>query len=317
MKLSELVRQWRIKGALQFLLAVIPGGEPINDMLQARFGGLSDFEQAIATKVEDWAGIMTLLGGAGRPPIEGCTLLEIGTGWHPTLPVCFLLAGVGRVHSVDLNRHLSERLTLRMHDSLRGHLGRIAGLAGQPEADVAARYKAMTRAVAAGPLLPALGVDYLAPCDASYLPALPDRSVDIVYSNSVLEHVPPQQIAALFRESHRIMKDGGVMVHAVACNDHYAHFDRGISFVNYLQYSDRRWRIWNNRLQYQNRLRAPDFIRYAEESGFRILHQTRAVRPGTMEAAARMELAPQFRHYSREDLTATSVNFVAAKESRA
>ena len=99
----------------------------------------------------------------------------------------------------------------------------------------------------------------------------------------MLEHVTPAALPSIMRESWRVLRDNGLMVHGVACNDHYAHFDPTISFVNYLQFSERRWRWFNNDLNYQNRLRAPDFLRAARESGFEILHEARAVRPRTRE----------------------------------
>ena len=162
-------------------------------------------------------------------------------------------------------------------------------------------------------LLVAADVRYHAPQDAAKLDWIPDGSVDMVYSNSVFEHILPAKIVGLMREAWRVLKPDGLMVHAVACNDHYAHFDKNISFVNYLQYSERQWRFWNSRLHYQNRLRASDFIKCAQDSGFRILHQARAIRPGTREALSRMRIAPQFHRYDPDDLAATTVDFVAAK----
>ena len=76
-----------------------------------------------------------------------------------------------------------------------------------------------------------------APADASQTSLLAD-SVDVVFSNSVLEHVPRDMIERCFAEAHRILRPGGVMFHSVHCGDHYAHFDRSISPLHYLQFSD-------------------------------------------------------------------------------
>ncbi len=81
-----------------------------------------------------------------------------------------------------------------------------------------------------------------------------------MFSNSVLEHVDPGLLHALLAESRRGIGAHGVSVHAVACNDHYAHFDRTIAFVNDLQFDDAAWSRWNNPLNHQNRLRAPNSI---------------------------------------------------------
>lgn len=51
------------------------------------------------------------------------------------------------------------------------------------------------------------------------LDGLPDGSIDIVVSNSVLEHVA--DLPALFRSLARVLTPGGVMVHRVDYRDHF------------------------------------------------------------------------------------------------
>jgi hypothetical protein len=50
------------------------------------------------------------------------------------------------------------------------------------------------------------------------------------------ERLRPAFIPPIMREAHRVLKDGGLCVHAVACNDHYAFFHESISFVNFVQF---------------------------------------------------------------------------------
>jgi len=111
----------------------------------------------------------------------------------------------------------------------------------------------------------------------------------------------------------RVLRPGGLALHNVACNDHYAHFDPRISFVNYLQYTESQWRKWNNSLQYQNRLRAPEFLDLATKAGLEVIYKRISVRPGTRDALASLEIAPEFRRFSTEDLAITTVDFIARK----
>jgi hypothetical protein len=90
------------------------------------------------------------------------------------------------------------------------------------------------------------------------------------------------------------------MDHFIDMSDHYAHFDRRISEYNYLRYSDRRWRPFNNRLQYQNRLRISDYRRIVQEAGFRVVAED--AERGPAELLEQITLAPRFRSYSQEDL---------------
>ena len=46
---------WRIKGITQKILGIMPGGVPLNDLLQRSVGGLRDFPNHVASRVfDDW-----------------------------------------------------------------------------------------------------------------------------------------------------------------------------------------------------------------------------------------------------------------------
>jgi SAM-dependent methyltransferase len=316
MIMKSAIRHWRIKGIIQGGLSLLPGGAWINDHLQTTVGDLKRFESNVGLKMDDWTGIMSYLEAIGRNQVAGQSIFEIGSGWYPTLPLSFALAGAERIYTADLNCLMNEPLTFRMLNALEAHLDRIAAKSAQPIESVREKYRRLKQAQGLKQLLEVANVDYRAPQDAAKLTWMPAGTLDMVYSNSVLEHVSPEVIPCLMREAWRVLRPVGLMVHAVACNDHYAHFDKSISFVNYLQYTDKQWRVWNNRLNYQNRLRAPEFIRFAEESGFQIMKENRAYRPGSRQALAHIRIAPEFAAYSTEDLAATTVDFIAAKPKR-
>src|SRR5271168_2608095 len=114
MNLKKSILNWRAKGLIQASLSVLPGGGRVNDYLQKSVGGLKKFECNINDKVGDWGCMMAYLGAVQRGDVEGRRILEIGTGWYPTLPMCLALAGAQRVYTVDLQRHLDSALTFRM-----------------------------------------------------------------------------------------------------------------------------------------------------------------------------------------------------------
>lgn len=305
---------WRIKGLIQKALGPLPGGDALHYRLQRRFGGLRDFRREFAIKIDDWTIMIAQLRGQGID-LRGAELLEIGTGWYPTFPFACHLAGAARVHTYDLNRHLRPDLVRLCATGFADVLPAIAEAAGAELDDVRARHAALLAALSDGrdpETATAGGVRYHAPADATTT-GLPADSVDLVFSNSVLEHVAPSVLAPLYAESRRILRPGGAMFHSVNCGDHYAYADRRVHQLNYLRYDDRRWAFWNNRFLYQNRLRAHDFVDAAREAGFAIALDTSTPRPQRLEQLAAMTVAPQFAHIPPEKLCITSVDFIARK----
>jgi SAM-dependent methyltransferase len=285
---------WRIKGAIQKVLGAVPQGEKLHYLLQRRGGGLRDVEREVSIKCEDFALMVGHLSRAGID-VKGTRFLEMGTGWYPTFPFSLYLAGAASVDTVDLNRHLKPELTLACAKFL----------------DAPALVEALERGAS---LEDATGgvVRYRAPADASDT-KLPDGSIDVVFSNSVLEHVPGGVIERCFTEAMRILRPGGVVFHSVNCGDHYAYVDKSIDQLNYLRYSEAEWAVWNNEFLYQNRLRASDFTAMAKDAGFAIELDTSRPNPIRLAQLDRTPVHADFARYSRDQLAITSIDFIARK----
>ena len=305
---------WRLKGAIQKVLGSVPGGHRIHFQLQRRIGGLTDAGREADIKVEDWR---LMIGHvlASKIVLEEATLFEIGTGWYPTFPLCFYLAGARRVITVDLTRLLERELVLMVVERLARHVPAIARAAALPQKEVEARRLDLVVALQRGASIEEAThgvVDYRAPADATAT-KLPDDCVDVVFSNSVLEHLPPDVLEACFTEARRILRPGGISVHSVNCGDHYAYADPRIHQLNYLQYSEAQWRRWNNAFLYQNRLRAVDFLEVAKRSGFTIEIDTSRAHPKRLDELDGIAIDPAFKRYTREQLAVTSLDFVGRK----
>jgi SAM-dependent methyltransferase len=301
---------WRVKGVVQGVLSTVPGGGMVNDCLQTTLGNLRDFEANVDTKVvADWLVQLGNMQKLGVRP-QNLDYVEVGTGWFPTLPICYRLAGARSCRTFDVVRHLNPKMTFRMLRRIENHLPAIAEGSLRPLEDVKAAYAGLCNTKTADQLLRGAGIEYFAPHDAAAT-GLPDASVDVVYSNSVLEHVPADAILRIMRETRRILRKGGLAVHSANCGDHYAYFDRGITQVNYLTYPERQWSKWNNRLLYQNRLRPSDFLDLAEQSGLRIVLDGSRPDPKMLSVLPTLTIAPEFRRYPPEQLATTTADFVA------
>ena len=195
---------WRIKAGVQKALSSLPGGYWLNGRLQRTAGGLRNQEKDLKGKLEDFATTSLLLQDA-KMDIVGARIVEIGTGWYPALPLCFYLSGAESIRSYDLTRHLSKSLLLRSIETLEDHLELLAGVAGCPREDIQYRYKLIRDCRSVETVFQVANISYCAPADAANT-GVPDASIDLVYSNSVLEHVSREALPRLFGEAWRVLR---------------------------------------------------------------------------------------------------------------
>lgn len=303
---------WRVKGIAQRTLSATPGGMFIHDLLERLHADGGALAKQIGFEVRvHWDAHMVRLRQLDFD-LHGKQMLEIGSGRLPVMPLCFALAGVERCITMDLRRRMGSPAVMRTLRRLEPHLADIARMSGQDIAQVRGRWREWMDLRDGQAVLDAAHIVYMAPKDATAT-GLPDGSVDLVLSNSVLEHVPQAELHRLMAETRRILSPDGLAVHNVNCGDHYAYFDHHITQIHYLLYSEEDWRKWNTTLQYQNRLRASDFLAAARQAGLDIVLDSHKPRPALLELIPGMEIAEEFKHYPVEELCCTSIDFVARK----
>ncbi len=125
-------------------------------------------------------------------------------------------------------------------------------------------------------------------------------SVDLFISNNVFEHIPIDVITDILREFRRLASGGAVGSHYIDMGDHYCTFDSSISVYNYLRFPHWMWRFFNTDLQYQNRLRLPDYRIAHHHAGWHIVREQPKV--GRVEDLKRIRVSRDFAHYAEQDL---------------
>lgn len=301
---------WRVKAAVQGLLARVPGGVAVNDVLQRAVGDRRDERSHIdSTVTNDWLFHQEVLRDLGFE-VRGSELLEIGTGWLPVFPLCYALAGARHCYTYDLHPHLNPAKAVVALRHLENHLQAIAHATHDTEQAVRERWQRLSTIDDGTELLKAAGIVYCAPADSTAT-GIADASLSLVFSNSVLEHVSADILGDLMQESRRVLEPQGLSLHSVNCGDHYAYFDRSITQAHYLRFPDRKWRMFNNDILYQNRLRAVDFVTAAKSAGMRVMRDIHVPRPELLKRFDELPIAPEFRRYSAEQLCTTSVTFAA------
>jgi hypothetical protein len=100
------------------------------------------------------------------------------------------------------------------------------------------------------------------------------------------------------------------MVHRLNLVDQFSYFDQSITPFNFLKYTAAEWRWRNSPLIWQNRLRITDYRELLSGAGFEIADEENV--SGKAGELAAVPLAPEFRHYSKEDLLVLH-SFITAK----
>ncbi|MGH9278625.1 MAG: class I SAM-dependent methyltransferase [Acidimicrobiales bacterium] len=240
---------WRAKALLQGAFSLLPRGHDVNYLFQRHIThGLPLQEHKLDEMVELAGHHAAALAQRGRVPLGACRAYEFGAGWDLGMPLLLYCAGVNHqtivdirpLTRVDLVADLARRL--RSKDLPAAFVRRPEEPGGDDLDGYLARH----------------GISYRAPLDRST--GLPAGSVDGITSTNTLEHIPPADIAAILRECRRLLAPGGVMSFQIDYQDHYSYFDPSISVYNFLRYDDRRWRLYNPSLHFQNRLRHRDYL---------------------------------------------------------
>ena len=300
--------RWWIKVQAQRLLSRAPGGEALYYELQKRFGGYSRFR--VGNKISQGVALLAALHAAGYA-VENKATLEIGVGWVPLVPMLFFLFGQRECIGLDVRALLKADLALLAAGQMRSHEKYLAEKVPWAWSGYAsARLARIEEVHDLAELLDVIRLGYLAPADARNTHLL-SESVDIVFSNTTLEHIPTDQLTELFTEARRILSPSGVMVHLIDCSDHFSHDDPKLSRIGFLRYSDQEWRKYNTKFTYQNRLRASQYRRMIGAAGFEILFWESSVSPRLQANPPDFALDPQFRAMNFDDVCTTLITVVA------
>jgi hypothetical protein len=158
--------------------------------------------------------------------------------------------------------------------------------------------------------------DILAACNATYLTngvqdlaSIPGDSVDLVFSQAVLEHVRLADFAETQRQTARMLRRNGVASHQVDLKDHLA------GSLNNLRFDQRTWEAeWMAQSGfYTNRLRFSEILAIVREAGLE--PEVTDVQRWPRLPIPRRKLAPHFAAMSDQELTVTQFDFIARAAS--
>ena len=260
------------KAFIQNLLALLPDyiGKKIYYQIQRKFGSLRTTNHSkrllISNTIFNLAEIQNI-----NP--KNKKFLEIGTGRNIMLPLGLWLKGAKEVTTVDINKYFDKKLFL---DSLNWIIENKKFIIDKIKDIEINRIEEIENFTSLenkniDKFLENININYLAPCDAANLP-IRDNYFDFHISFTVLEHIKLNILEKIFRESKRVIKDNGYLIHLVDYTDHFSHSDPNLTKISFLSYSKiKRNLLINNKFMYMNLLRHDDFISFFKKNSFELI----------------------------------------------
>ena len=290
------------KHAAQKVLGAIPYGYRIQELVKRVTGRADPFTVADNLREELRTKINRFNAAGIEPPGR---VVEQGTGWHGFDLVLFHLAGARRIVTYDTMPWLRADLLRRNAEVLADTADIVKDWRGTVPGDVDERAERL-RANLDAPrdiLLKRLGVT-LRVTRSMNRSEIGAASVDLFYSNSVLQFMAPQDLTVLVREARRLLKPSGRCFHVVDCRDSHSQHDRRIPPLAYLAWPEPLWNLLTSRyLNYQNRWRMPQFVTLFEGTGFRVRTSELVVLPDDIACLKRHFVpAARFGDMSLEDI---------------
>jgi SAM-dependent methyltransferase len=262
-------------------------------------------------------------------PTQMHAVAELGPGASLGVGLAALLCGAEEYHAFDVVQHTASDRNLRVLDELIELYRARAPIPGDTEypqlrprlkdyafphdllkedrlavtmtADRIERIRQSLRTVGS----PTSMIRYQAPWTDEAV--VRENSVDLVFSQAVLEHV--DDLSGAYRAMWRWLKPGGVMSHTIDFRSH----GWSPKWDGHWGYSDLRWKLVRGRDVWSiNREPYATHRRLLLDQGFRIAHEQRT----RAEAeTTRTQLAARFRDMAEEDRTTRGVFIQAVKSA--
>lgn len=306
-----------VKGVLSFL----PG---INLLLPKPKTGGTDSPLYC---YEVWMKHLTMLWASGMRSIPNC-LVELGPGDSLGIGLAAMLSGINNYVALDVVEYSNDRGNMKMLEELiqlfRERAMRPAK--GWPDYDhyldaslfpshiltdrilaqaLSAPRIAIIREALSNPEshVTPLRIKYIAPWSDEGV--IPQDTVDLIISHSVLEHVV--NLKAIYRAFGLWLKAGGFFTHQIDFTSH----ETSTAWNRHWGYSQGMWKIILGRRSYFiNRLPCSTHLKMIEQNGFKIVCCHKRYR---QDGIKRSQLAADWKHLSDDDLTCSGLFIQAQK----
>jgi hypothetical protein len=302
---------WKYKSIIVKIFSLLPYGDYFYLILQKLFGTLTPNPKFRYKHITKTLNILKI----NNIDLSNKTIFEVGTGHFPIIPIFFFLFGAKKIYTYDLNKRLQYKYLKKTIDYILNDIDLITDLYSSfVDKDIFIVRLNLLKNIRnkSNFLLSDINIIYTAPGDARFVD-LPSNSIDIHYSCTVFEHIPFEILDGILYESKRLVKKNGVILHLIDPSDHFAHQDKNISKINFLKYSNQKWKfIADNKFAYCNRLRYSDFINLFNKNNYNIVYEEKVIDERSLnELKNGFKVNSVFENYSISELATTEYNIMA------
>ena len=291
---------WRLNLLRGTIYSVLPFSSTLRRFKRRAFPYKSESPNT-RFAIADGLTLLDALARAGAP--HAGTVLEMGTGWLPVIPILFRLAGYDRLILTDAEPLMDDQTIAIARESVRSRMSLIAEKL-DPSADQidAALRKPLPMA-------------YHAPWNPADFKG---DQVDAIISRCVFEHVRPDDLKQALTGFHHVLRPGGWMCHLVDNSDHWQHHNLKWSRIQFLtreggSLMDRIADL--DRHSYTNRLRHSDYVRLFRDTGWEVVSEQGEPDAKAMRDLGSLKLSRRFSAMDQRDLATLTSCFVLRKPS--
>jgi len=297
--------KFKYKCLLQHIFSNLPKGEILNYLIQKYLTkGLPGSNDHFLERVELAYNHYLKFEKYHSVDENSHKYYEFGAGWDLISPISMALLGF-EVSCIDIRKLIFNQLIADTVTKFRDNKGQLPFNLDHQE--LKNEHQPLKY------LKDKFNFTYSAPLDATDT-KFNSNYFDFATSTVTLEHIPEQDLFSILKETHRILKQGGILSLTIDYRDHWAYSDKSISIYNFLTYSEREWEKYNPSLHYQNRLRHGDYLNIISKTDFKIMEVLPEF-PTELEIKIleNLNINDKFRDYSINDLGIRASQMVLKK----
>ena len=298
------MKKWILKAIVQKAISYFPFKHRINFLFQKYVTkGVQLSDEYFLDKLIHHQNHERFLKEVKQQSLDSLSVLELGTGWYPVVPIAQYLSGAKQLYSVDISPLMNKERLLTTIAKFIEYADQ--GLLNEYLPNLQTERLEAIKAIHQNPpasflkCQESLEFQYLV-MDARQLSTLSDHSIQFITSNNVFEHIYPTILKGILQEFKRVLSEDGVMSHFIDMSDHFAHLDHTIDIYHFLRFTEQQWLRIDNSIQPQNRLRIPQYRSIYQELNIPIIKEEN--RPGDTKKVEAMPLSEPFASMSIEEV---------------